>query len=131
MSDPRELQWENPQPVQEPYEVEEYNHHKTDIWKTTAILSVITIAEVVFAVLYEKYGIDGAGLPRGPLMAIVAIASAAKAYFIMGVFMHVQHEKRGFKATILLPFLFLVWAIIAFSWDGSAWSTLRSLLNSF
>jgi cytochrome c oxidase subunit 4 len=49
----------------------------------------------------------------------------------MGTFMHLKHETRGFFLTVIVPFSFLVWAIIAFSYEGGSWSHMRSLLNVF
>ena len=87
-----------------------------EVYRTTAILSVVTIVEVVGALMYEKYALP-AGYPR-IVLVFVSVASLIKAYWIMAVFMHVNHEKKGFT----LPFFshsLLILAIIAFSMDGS------------
>lgn len=123
---------EQTEEVHKPYSEEEYKHHVKDVYKTTGILAAVTIVEVVFALLYEKYGIEDAGMPRLPLMIFVTVASLVKAYWIMAVFMHVKHEKKGFILSILVPTLFLVWAIIAFMLEGDSWSWLReNVLNGF
>ena len=41
---------------------EEYKKNVREVYRTTAILSLVTIVEVVGALLYEKYA-----LPRGTL----------------------------------------------------------------
>ena len=110
---------------------EEYKQSKRDVYVTTAILSIVTIVEVVLAVIYDKYLVYGEGMSRVPLMIFVALASFIKAYYIMGVFMHVKHEKKSFILTITLPTMFLVWAIIAFSWEGVSWNAMREFINSF
>jgi hypothetical protein len=106
----------------EPMSPEEYKHHVRDVYKTTVILSIITIVEVAIALIYEFVGIRQHGLPHLPLSIFVITASLVKAYWIMSVFMHIKHEKTAFTMTIMLPFLFLIWAIIAFIWEGHYWN---------
>ena len=84
---------------------EEYKKNVREVYRTTAILSVVTIVEVVGALMYEKYAMP-AGYPRIVLSIFVSVASLIKAYWIMAVFMHVNHEKKGFAFTILFPFSF-------------------------
>ena len=105
----------------QPMSQEEYKHHVKDVYKTTWILSIVTIVEVVIALAYEFIGIKQMGLPRLPLNIFVIVASLFKAYWIMSIFMHVKHEKKAFTLSIILPFLFLIWAIIAFLWEGNTW----------
>jgi cytochrome c oxidase subunit 4 len=99
----------------------DYSHHKTDIWKTTGILSFVTIAEVLFAIYYEKSLIP-AGAPLWILQLVLVVMSLLKAGFIMAVFMHVKHETRAFILTIMIPFSLLIWMIISFIYDGNDWN---------
>lgn len=108
---------------------EEYKASVKDVYRTTLILGAVTIIEVSFALFYEFYLMEALSLPRSFLMIFVTIASIIKAYWIMKVFMHVGHEKKGFVFTLLFPFVFLVWAILAFSADGAHWLAMRNLLN--
>lgn len=108
---------------------EEYKKNVREVYRTTAILSLVTIVEVVGALLYEKYALPS-GYPKFVLSVFVSVASLIKAYWIMAVFMHVNHEKRGFTFTILFPFSFLILAIIAFSMDGSNFGELLRNINS-
>lgn len=103
---------------------EEYQKSKREVYKVTGILAVVTLIEVIGAFFYEKIVVD----PRWPLMVFVSLASLVKAYWIMAVFMHVNHEKKGFIFTILFPFIFLVWAIISFSADGAWYSKLYHMI---
>lgn len=98
----------------------DYKHHKADIWKTTAFLSFVTVFEVVFAIVYEKYFMPGA--PLWALQLVLVVLSLVKAGFIMYIFMHVLHETRAFKYTILVPFTLLIWMIISFIYDGNDWN---------
>lgn len=107
---------------------EEYKQNVKDVYKTTAILSVVTVLEVSIALLYEFVLMESMALPRWPLMLFVTIASLVKAYWIMKVFMHVGHEKKGFIFTLLFPFVFLVWYILSFAYDGYAYHQLSKLV---
>lgn len=104
---------------------EEYKQGKKDIWTTTIILSIVTIVEVLGSIAYENL----VESTRLPLMIFVTLASIVKAYFIMKIFMHVGHENRAFIFTLLFPFVFLVWAIIAFSAEGTSIHAMRQILN--
>ncbi len=108
----------------------EYNDSRQDVMKTIIILSVVTIAEVGIAIGYDHFmGEKGTG--KIFVNMIMAIASIIKVYFIMGTFMHLKHEKKWFIMTVLLPFCFLIWAIIAFTYEGASWQAMRGWLNLF
>jgi cytochrome c oxidase subunit 4 len=107
----------------------EYKDGRKEVLKTIVILSVITVAEVSIAISYDKL-VPG-GQNRWIINLLMAIFSVIKVVYIMGTFMHLRHEKKGFILTCLLPFLFLVWAIIAFTFEGSSWQAMRHLLNAF
>lgn len=109
---------------------EEYKQNVKDVYKTTLILSIVTVFEVSLALFYEFVAIEKWGAPRSILMIFVTIASLIKAYWIMKVFMHVGHEKKGFVFTLLFPFVFLVWYILSFAYDGYAYHQLRELVNT-
>ena len=104
---------------------EEYKHHVSAVWRATIILSVITIVEVGIALLYDLVLFTEG--PRMPLNIFMILASAAKAFYIVGVFMHMKYERKALQLTVLVPTLFLVWAIIAFVWEGSAWLDMRGI----
>jgi hypothetical protein len=108
----------------------EYNDSKKDVMKTIIILSAVTIFEVGIAIGYDHFlGKEGHG--KIFINMIMAIASIIKVYFIMGTFMHLKHEKKWFIITVFAPFSFLIWAIIAFSVEGSSWEHMRTWLNLF
>lgn len=104
---------------------EEYKQGKKDVYRTTIILSIVTVVEVLGSIVYEHF-VDNT---RWPLMVFVTLASIVKAYWIMKVFMHVGHERKGFVFTLLFPFVFLIWAIIAFSSDGANINSMRESFN--
>lgn len=108
----------------------EYNDSKQDVMKTIIILSLVTVAEVGIAIAYDHFmGAEGKG--KIFVNLIMAIASVIKVYFIMGTFMHLKHEKKWFIITVFTPFSFLIWAIIAFSVEGSSWQAMRGWMNLF
>jgi len=53
------------------------------------------------------------------------VFSIYKAYYIVYKFMHMGHEAKGLRMTVLLPMLLLVWALIAFFNEGNAWKDRR------
>ena len=43
--------------------------------------------------------------------------------------MHLTYEKRALIISLAVPLVFLVWAIIAFSWEASAWFHMKGLVS--
>ena len=41
-----------------------------------------------------------------------------------------KYEVPGLSKTVILPMALLIWAIIAFFWEGSDWNKRRSLIES-
>ncbi len=100
---------------------ETYKQQVSGVWKATAWLTFITIIEVVAAFVYPE------SAPRWLLNLFFVLASLLKAYFIVGEFMHVRYEKRALALTILVPTIFLIWFLIAFIWEGTAWLEMRKM----
>ncbi len=109
-------------------------HHHDDkaqvkrIWKTFWILLIITIAELGIGLAI--YSIHKGDAPNHTLVlmfkGVVCILTLAKAFYIVGVFMHLGDEIRNMIMTIIVPLLLFVWFIIAFLWDGNAWKNLKN-----
>ena len=103
-----------------------YNEAKSKALKVISILGVITIAEVLFALLGKGYIIEGLHFPVA-IMGLVMIAmSVFKAYLIVYEFMHMKYEVPGLVKSVLLPTLLLGWAIIAFFYEGNTWMEYRA-----
>lgn len=100
-------------------DIQQYKSQVNAVWRATLYLSIITIIEVVMAYIYPK------SMPRLLLNVFFIFASGLKAYFIVAEFMHVRYETRALAISILAPTGFLVWFLIAFLWEGSAWLHLR------
>jgi cytochrome c oxidase subunit 4 len=94
---------------------EQYKSQVSAVWRATLYLAIITVVEVAIALTF------GGKWPKLLLNSLFVIMSIWKAYFIIGEFMHIKYEKRAFALSLGLPLSFLVWAIIAFVWDGSKW----------
>ncbi|MEX0812422.1 MAG: cytochrome C oxidase subunit IV family protein [Chitinophagales bacterium] len=92
-----------------------YQRQKSAVWRSTWIMAVVTVLEVGMAIIWPE------DWSRVVLNLLFIIMSSMKAFFIMGEFMHLKYETRALTLTILVPFLFLVWAIIAFMMEGESW----------
>jgi len=66
-------------------------------------------------------------LPKFLLNSLMILMSTAKAFFIVGEFMHLRYEVRALMLTICVPVLLLIWAVIAFLMEGTAWLQIRQL----
>jgi len=97
--------------------------------KWIIVLALITISEVIFALLGKGYIIDGVHFPVIVMALVMIIMSLVKAYLIVYEFMHMKYEVPGLVKSVLLPTLLLVWAVIAFFWEGADWNKRRSLID--
>jgi caa(3)-type oxidase subunit IV len=77
------------------------------IWKVTALLTAITIVEVLLGV-YIKQGTD-----LWPVVKIAfIIMTLVKAGYIVAIFMHLGDERKSLRYVILVPYLiFIVYLI--------------------
>lgn len=106
-----------------------YGESKKLATKTIGILAIITVAEVLIALLGKGYLKEGFEMNWVFLGGIMIIMSIVKAYLIIFEFMHMKYEIPGLVRSVLLPTLLLVWAVIAFSWEGSYWGNSRQELK--
>lgn len=92
--------------------VEEHHDPKSKsvIWRTFWILLFITLFEV---------GIAFSAISKQVLMVVFIALTIVKAYFIVAFFMHLKHEKQTFSATIILPFLLIVYLIVMCITEGN------------
>jgi len=103
-----------------------YSEAKAKALKIILILGVITIVEVIFALMGKGYIIEGLHFPLVVMGGAMIIMSLIKAYLIVYEFMHMKYEVPGLVKTVLMPTLLLVWAIIAFFHEGSMWKKYRA-----
>ena len=97
------------------------------IIRTTVILSVITIIELGMGL--GMYAIPMAAGLKLFLKGVIVILSLAKAFYIVGVFMHLGEEVKNLIMTIVVPLLLFVWFIAAFLYEGNSWKNLRNTYN--
>ena len=110
-------------------DIEAYEQQVSAVWKATLWLSIITIVEVVAALLWIWVLFPDGGGPRMLLNTFFIMASLLKAFFIVGEFMHMKYETRALALTVLVPTVFLIWFIIAFLWEGAEWMNNREMWN--
>jgi cytochrome c oxidase subunit IV len=95
------------------------------IWRTFWILLIITVIELALGFFMYL-------VPTLPsfvnlfLKGVIVILSLAKAFYIVGVFMHLGDEIRNMIMTIVVPLMLFVWFIGAFLWDGNSYRTMRN-----
>jgi len=97
------------------------------IWRTFWILLIITVVELMLAILYYKTSF----LPKHFLNGIFVIGTLAKAFFIIAEFMHLKHEIKNLILSLALPAILFVWFLIAFLWDGNSYKELRNKYDSY
>jgi cytochrome c oxidase subunit 4 len=85
------------------------------ITKILILLSIITVVEVAFGLLFSYT------MPRAILNTIFMILTLLKAGYIVSVFMHLGDEVKSFMIMILIPLALFIWFIIAFLADGQFW----------
>lgn len=107
-----------------------YEQSKSIATKTILILAVITVFEVLFALLGKGYLIHDFYISGVIVGGVMIILSVVKAYLIIYEFMHMKYEVPGLVRTVLFPTILLIWAIIAFLYEGSYWGNSREMVKS-
>ena len=78
------------------------------IWMVFALLSVVTIVEVIFGI-YKPESLHFTNLLGTNILNwLFIILTVVKAYYIMWAFMHLEGEKGGFRWSIVAPLVFLI-----------------------
>ena len=106
-----------------------YEESKKVANRIISILAVVTVFEVLFALMGKGYIIPGLHFPYAIMFVGMIAMSIYKAYLIIYEFMHMKYEVPTMVKTVLLPTLLLVWAIIAFGMEGKYWKERRSAPN--
>ncbi len=92
------------------------------IWKTFWIMLFITIGEI---------GIAFTKIDHEILKIIFISLTIVKAYFIVGIFMHVNHERTHLRFTLLLPFALIIYFIAMLMAEGNALHYIREVIEGF
>ncbi len=99
------------------------------------LLAAVTLIEVLISLAGKGHIGFLKGLTNYKwFLILVGLAlilfSLYKAYFIIYEFMHMKYETPGLRWSVLLPMGLLIWAIIAFFNEGSAWGNARAEYKS-
>ncbi len=106
---------------------------KKSILKVLAILSFITIVEVLFAlyVLVWNEPPTNAEPMYWIYRVTMIVLTLFKAFFIVAEFMHMWYEVRRFVFYTLITTTLLFWFILALLWEGSFFLDNRNDKNQF
>jgi cytochrome c oxidase subunit 4 len=102
---------------------------KKVVFRGLILLAIVTIVEVLIALVGNGHIIPGFFLPKWIMYPAMIGLSLYKAYFIIYEFMHMRYEVPGLVYSVLLPCLLLVWAIIAFFNEGNNWKRNREFVQ--
>jgi len=106
---------------------EEGKKKRKEIWKVTALLSIITIIEVAVGGFFPK---SEAGDAWFFIKWAYIILTVIKAGYIVMIFMHLGEERKTFKLMILVPYiifiLYLIFHVLTeASAVGAVWNEFR------
>ena len=90
------------------------SHGTKELWKTFWILLGITILDFI---LYFSMASPDIKMLRNIIFIVMGLV---KAYFIVGAFMHMKHEKVNLALIILVPTLFIVGLVMGLLYEGHA-----------
>ena len=116
-------------------ELNEVTHHHqpsegtSRIWKTFWLLLFITVIELGLGLLI--YAVSLPDWVALFLKGVIVILSLAKAFYIVGIFMHLGDEIRNMIMTIVLPLLLFLWFIGAFLYDGNTHRNRRNRYDMY
>ena len=94
------------------------------IWVVTAILTAITVVEVIIGAFIKQYDSAGGDNSLWPYVKIgFIILTVVKAAYIVLIFMHLGDEKKNFKWVILGPYImFIIYLIFICLTEASYWN---------
>ena len=98
------------------------------IWKVTAILSIITLVEVLVGAFFPKDAV--AGVTWEIIKYSYILLTVVKAGYIVLIFMHLGDERKTLKYMILVPYiifiLYLIFIVLTeASYIGNGWNTMH------
>lgn len=91
-----------------------HSHGTKDIWSRFWILLGLTVIDVAFYFMMEP------GMFRNVIFIGLGIL---KAWFIVGSFMHMKHEKKGFPSMIILPMILIIFFLAWMMFEGNFWGS--------
>ena len=102
------------------------------IWKVTALLTLITVVEVLIGAFIKQYDATGGDNSLWPYVKFgFIILTVVKAAYIVLIFMHLGDERKNFKWVILGPYiLFIIYLIFICLTEASYWNAVFGGVNS-
>lgn len=95
-----------------------------EILRVTLILTVLTIIELALG--FWMMGMPLESISRLVTKITIIVLMLAKAFYIVGYFMHLKHEIRNMIMTIVVTLALFIWFITAFLYDGNSFRHLRN-----
>jgi len=95
--------------------------NKKRIWNVFFVLLAITCVEFVIALVLVPHGY----LKVNVANPIYIVLTLAKAFYIVGYFMHLKFEKTGLIFAIVVPVLFIIGLILVLTNESHHWIDLR------
>ena len=86
------------------------------LWTVAGIMAAVTAVEFIFA-----FTLDAGRVKTSIFVALTIV----KAGYIVGEFMHLRYETKLLYWSILVPLVFIVWAIVVFIYEGMAIGPVR------
>jgi cytochrome c oxidase subunit IV len=94
------------------------SHGTKDIWAKFWILMGLTGIDVILYFLIPTEYVLGRAF-------IFILLGIVKAWFIVGAFMHMKHEKKGFIYMIILPMILIIFFLCWMMFEGNFWGSFR------
>ncbi|MFY8020111.1 MAG: cytochrome C oxidase subunit IV family protein [Bacteroidia bacterium] len=91
---------------------------KSQIWKTFWILFALTIVDIALYFMLLSYH----SMLKNALFIVLGVV---KAWFIVGVFMHMKFERKVLMYMIILPMIFVVFLVALMLIEGDFTNQLR------
>lgn len=85
----------------------EHKSNSKRIWQVFAILSVVTIIEVILGIIRPSFLVETTIVSMHLLNWIFILLTLYKAYYIAWAFMHLEHEKKGLRRAVVWTGIFL------------------------
>lgn len=94
---------------------------KKRIWNVFWVLTAITSVEFIIALYLVPHGI----ITYHTANPIYVVLTLAKAFFIVGYFMHLKFERPAMIFAIIVPVLFIIGLILVLTNESHHWIDLR------
>jgi len=77
--------------------------------KVAVILFIVTVFEFIIAFTLAETALR---------TSIFVVMTIVKAYYIVSEFMHLGHEEKGLRWTIIFPTILVIWLLVALLTEG-------------